>query len=154
VTEDRHHKGLGYSQEIRPCPSPTPVRSFSRDCRYMLALGMTLQPILWDLKEQREVWRLKNAETLQMAFHPDGRRFVTICNDKVAIHATSDGREIITLGHGWPPVTFSSDGRQLIYRQDNEHMVIVQSDDWTLPDKKAFLQAALHDVQQELHLKP
>ncbi|HUT31714.1 MAG TPA: WD40 repeat domain-containing serine/threonine-protein kinase [Sedimentisphaerales bacterium] len=130
---------------------------FSPDCRYMLALGMTLELVLWDMEQKREVWRLRNIEALDVAFHPDGQRFVTVTTDgRIAVHATLDGREVLTLdsGHGWPPIAFSFDGRQLFYRLNQKHIQVLHSDDWTLPDKKAALEAALRDVRQELHLKP
>lgn len=131
--------------------------SFSPDSRYMLAVARTHAVALWDFKQQREVWRLKNIEVLHAVFHPDGKRFITVTDDGcVAVHATREGREVVTLEteRAWLPVTFSPDGHQLIYRQDNGHMRILHSDDWTFPDKEAAFKAALRDVQQELNITP
>jgi len=92
-----------------------------------------------------------------VAHSPDGKRFITVTDDGcVAVHATRDGREVVTLEteRAWLPVTFSPDGHQLIYRQDNGHMRILHSDDWTFPDKEAAFKAALRDVQQELNITP
>jgi hypothetical protein len=127
--------------------------AFTPDSRYLL-VSKGSELALVDIEERREVWRLHNVEAHQATFHPDGRRFVTMTYAKVAVHATRDGREMITLKTGCSPATFTADGCRLIYRQDDGHMLILHSDDWTLPDKKAALEAALRDVQQELHLKP
>ena len=129
--------------------------SFSPDSRYFLIAGQFQALILWDIEEQREVWRIADIDALEAVFHPDGRRFVAVrLRGDVTIHATQDGREMTTVGRGSPPVTFFSDGRQLMYRQDDSHMRILYSDDWTLPSKKAAFKAALRDVQQELNLTP
>jgi len=131
--------------------------SFTPDSRYMLTVGGHLEILLWDIEQQRKVWHLRNPDALKTFFHPDGRRFIAISSTgNIGVHATHDGREVIAFRHerSFLPASFSADGRQLIYRQDDSHMRILHSDDWTFPDKEAAFKAALHNVQQELHLKP
>jgi len=128
--------------------------SFTSDSKYVMLVYKGSELSLVDLQEHRESWRLHNVEAHQAVFHPDGQRFITMTYGKIAVHATRDGREIITLNSGASPATFTPDGRNLIYRQDEQNMLILYSDDWTLPNKQAALEAALYDIQQELSLIP
>ena len=52
--------------------------SFSPDNTKMLALGLSLEPVLWDFTQQKEVYRLKKAGAFQVFFHPNGERFAVI----------------------------------------------------------------------------
>ncbi|MBI5092048.1 MAG: PD40 domain-containing protein [Candidatus Hydrogenedentes bacterium] len=136
--------------------------SFSPDNTKMLVLGLSLEPVLWDLVEQREVYRLKGAGAFQVLFHPNGERFVVIDGNGVRIHAVSDGRELVTLdrGHvslidppgGGIPAAFTPDGRELICRRDGSTMIRFKTADWTTPDRKTEFAQGLDEVRRLLAL--
>ena len=105
--------------------------SFSQDNTKMLALGLSLDPIMWDLVNHSEIFRLKKATAFQAEFHPGGNRFVLATSQGVKIFSAIDGRELMTIGEGSLPMTFVNGGRDLLVNIDEERMKILHTDDWT-----------------------
>nr|ACS15384.1 WD-repeat protein [uncultured bacterium FLS12] len=132
---------------------------FTADSRYALISGGAWEPILWDLREQREVWRLERAEALQVALHPSGERFALMhVNNRVSIHALSDGRELMIMDQGCWPATFSLDGRDFIcpksihINADHSLMQIRHTDDWTVVEEADAHRAGMAAVRSLMEL--
>jgi serine/threonine protein kinase/WD40 repeat protein len=139
---------------------------FSPDSSKMAAVGRSGDPIMWDLIAQRQLWRLRDAYAMGLAFHPNGDRVFISPGDsaparaKAAIHAVEDGRELVTVdikGRFLAP-TFSPDGLWLwdLVNPDvvSKTAQVIHADDWTITDKNHLKQIRLTELNEVLNSAP
>ena len=90
---------------------------------------------MYDLESMTELYRISSADGRRVCFHPNGDRFLVVGPLGSKIYAADDGRELISLPRIQQPASFSADGRTLYARIASQQMIILESDDWTIPDK-------------------
>jgi WD40 repeat protein len=116
---------------------------------YLLFLGTSREPMLWDLDADREVYRVQRYDVSQIAVHPDGRRFVARSRGSAIVFAIEDGRTLLTIDGCGGFLTFSVDGYSLLARSSKDQMQMLPSEDWTLTDevqRKAIGLETLRDL--------
>ena len=102
---------------------------------YLLFLGSSREPLLWDLETDREVYRVLRYDVSQITVHPDGRRFVGKSRGHAVVFAIEDGRPLLSLDDCIGLMTFSADGQSLITRGPENQMLVFPAEDWTLVDE-------------------
>jgi WD40 repeat protein len=126
--------------------------SFSPDSSKMIVLGLSLEPVLWDFKAQREIYRIKSGGARQVIFHPDGERFAVVRLPGLAMHAVKDGRELCSFPHGRIPGAFTPDGMAFFCGLDAQSMLVLHAEDWKETDRESEFRKGLAEVQELLQL--
>ena len=87
---------------------------FSPDGKRMLLSSHGGGPILYDLEDMEEIWRLKGFSSFYTVFHPSGDRFYAVSETGVGtIFSTDDGRELMTIQDCGVRAIWSRDGKTL-----------------------------------------
>ena len=104
----------------------------------VVLLGTSMDPVLCDWTERREVYRLARQRVFQVAAHPDGRRFFAVDHSRgqAAIHAVDDGRILATLDDAKMPLIISPNDKRVFAGNGEGQMQELFADDWTLNDEK------------------
>ena len=96
---------------------------YAPDGNSMLVLGLSREPVLYDLQTMRERYRLANLGAFQVFFHPSRDRFAALGGTTgIRIMATADGRELISMSRGNCPGYFTPEGRALVTRVKDQQM--------------------------------
>jgi len=117
-----------------------------------LVLGLSIEPVLYDLETHEEVWRIKTGEARQLVAHPDGDRFVAVRRDGYAVHAIKDGALLGSFREGTTPGFFGEEGRTLFLNHNNREMFALKTEPWSFPSREAHLAHQHHRTRMLLGL--
>ncbi len=137
-----HIKAIGWPYRVIAVPNSS----------YLLVLGNSREPVLWDMETHREVYRVQRYDVSQIAVHPDGRRFVGKSRGHAVVFAVEDGRPLLSLNDCIGLMTFSADGRSLITRAPEDRIYTFPTEDWTLTDEVQRSGLGLESLQALLGL--
>ncbi|GMV99420.1 MAG: hypothetical protein AMXMBFR84_05590 [Candidatus Hydrogenedentota bacterium] len=126
--------------------------SFSADGTRVVAVGLTLVPVMFDLTEMKEIYRVSHDNSRQVSFFPDGDRFVVFRFNGYSIHAATDGRELYVSKEGHTQGFISQDGRTVYIAKDNEAFLAFGSADWKTHDPEQMFQSSLQKARSLLGL--
>lgn len=103
----------------------------------VVLLGTSMDPVLCDWNERREVYRLARQRVFQVAAHPDGRRFFAVDHTRgqTTIHAVDDGRILATIDDAKMPLILSPNDNSVFAGNGKGQMQVLSADDWTLADE-------------------
>jgi eukaryotic-like serine/threonine-protein kinase len=103
--------------------------AFNQDGKQLVSAGSTATIIRWDTSSGKEISRLeKHQSRVNVAFSPDGRKFLTHNTSTIILWDTTEGREIATLANA---VQFV---RSAVFSPDGRHIAIAAHDIVTLWD--------------------
>lgn len=87
---------------------------FSPDGKRMLISAHQTNPILYDLENFEDIWRLEGFRSMYAVFHPSGERFYAVSETRHGtIFSTDDARELVAIPDCGIPAAWSSDGKTL-----------------------------------------
>jgi WD40 repeat protein len=118
---------------------------------YVLFLGSSREPLLWDLETDREVYRVQRYDVSQIAVHPGGGRFVGKSRGRAVVFAVEDGRPLLSLEDCVGLMTFSGDGNSLFTRTRNNLFQRLPAEDWTLTDEVKRKASGLESLRDLLN---
>ena len=104
----------------------------------VVVLGTSMDPVMCDWSQRREVYRLARQRVFQVVAHPDGRRFFAVdhTRSQTSIHAADDGRLLATIEDAKMPLILSPNNKTIFAGNGEGQMEAHFADDWTLADEK------------------
>lgn len=88
--------------------------SYANDGRRVLLSSHGSEPVLFDLIQGKEIWRLKGRIGYFATLHPDGDRFYMYSEThKGMVFSTEDGQELVSIPDCGFPAMWSLDGKTL-----------------------------------------
>jgi WD40 repeat protein/tRNA A-37 threonylcarbamoyl transferase component Bud32 len=121
---------------------------FSPDGANMLVMSLSLQPVLYNLTELREVWRVRSGDAMSGFFMPGGERIVIMRPEGFAIHATLDGRELVAYDKGGSPAYPYEPDRALFVAESATTATKLFAADWTVVDREDEFEQGLDKVRR------